>query len=141
MSRLSIPVEEFTTPNPITAPESATVDELTELMRANEIRHVPIVRDSQVVGIVSERDLRVASTLSRFEKTQVLAADLMVPHPVTVSSATPLDEVAAEMVHSKIGSVIVNDEDNQMLGIFTITDALNALFELVRFSFADNEKD
>jgi acetoin utilization protein AcuB len=40
-----------------------------------------------------------------------------------------MDEVAFEMSSRKIGSVLVT-EDDQLLGIFTVTDALNALIEI-----------
>ena len=60
------------------------------------------------------------------------AADIMAADPVTVSVSAPLDEVAYTMSEKKIGSVIVNDQNGKLLGIFTATDALNALIEIVR---------
>ena len=56
----------------------------------------------------------------------------MAAAPLTVSASTPLDEVAFAMSDMKVGSVIVNDEDGRFLGIFTATDALNALIEIIR---------
>ena len=58
----------------------------------------------------------------------------MASDPVTVNSQASLDEVAFEMSQKKIGSVIVNDENENFLGIFTVTDALNALIEIARSS-------
>ena len=132
MSQLNLPVEEFTTPNPVTASEEATLDELNRLMKKHDVRHIPIVRGARVVGIISDRDCRVASGLSQNEKRLVRAADIMATDPVTVSAGESLDEVAFEMSENKIGSVIVNDENDKFLGIFTITDALNALIEIAR---------
>ncbi|HOM14314.1 MAG TPA: CBS domain-containing protein, partial [Rubrivivax sp.] len=54
------------------------------------------------------------------------------PQPLTVNAAAPLDEVAYAMSERKVGSAIVNDENGEFLGIFTATDALNALIELTR---------
>ena len=56
MEELSVPVEEFTTPNPITATEDTTVEQMNELMNKYRIRHIPILRDGRVVGIVSDRN-------------------------------------------------------------------------------------
>lgn len=137
MSGLQTPVEEFTTPNPIVAQESASIEELSKLMRQNGIRHLPITRGSKIVGIVSDRDIRVAQGLMAREDITVLASDVMSENPVTVSAGTPLDEVAFEMSKNKIGSVLVNDENDEFYGIFTITDALNALVELARSSDAN----
>jgi acetoin utilization protein AcuB len=126
------PVEEFTTPNPVTAPDDLTIDQVRLLMQQFGVRHLPIVRDGKVVGVVSDRDVRVAQGLSAEHKFQVRAADIMAADPVTVTADTPLDEVAFTMSDRKIGSVIVNDAGGEFLGIFTVTDALNALIEISR---------
>lgn len=131
MSGLNIAVEEYTTPNPITATETMTIESIAALMKEHGIRHIPILRGREVVGIVSERDIKLVSGLNLSERTKIVAADIMTPEPVTVSSEAPLGEVAFEMSRRKIGSVIVNEE-NEFLGIFTVTDALNAMVEIAR---------
>lgn len=132
MLRINVPVEEFTTPDPVTASEQMMIDELRELMAGYGIRHLPIVRDNTVVGVISDRDVRLVSGLSVAEKFQISAGDLMTPDPVSVSASTPLDDVAYLMSEKKVGSVIVKDDEGAFLGIFTTTDALNALIEIVR---------
>lgn len=132
MPSISVPVDEFTTPDPITASEDLAVDELQALMEEHGIRHLPIVRDNVVVGIISDRDLRLVTGLPLAEKLQVCAADIMSIDPYAVPASTPLDEVAFAMSEKKIGSVIINEENGQFLGIFTASDALNALIEIVR---------
>lgn len=139
MSRLTLPVEEFTTPNPITVAATSPVEEVADLMKKHGIRHLPVVTGKAVVGIISERDVRVAANLSRKEKMLVRASDVMVAEPVTVSAGASLDDVAFEMSQNKIGSVLVNDENDEFLGIFTVTDALNALIEIARAVQSDEE--
>lgn len=132
MQPVSTSVEEFTTPDPITANEDTTIDALQRLMKTHGIRHLPIVRGDEVVGVVSDRDVRLVLGLSVAEVFQMQAADIMATPPVTVSASAPLDEVAYTMSEKKVGSVIVKDADGRFLGIFTATDALNALVEIVR---------
>jgi len=127
----NIPVEEFTTPDPITVNENTSIEELNRLMKEHGIRHLPVLRGSQVVGLISERDLKVVAGLSFKEKALVCAADIMARDPISVSAETSLDEVAFEMSDRKIGSVIVTEGD-KFLGIFTVSDALNALIEISR---------
>jgi acetoin utilization protein AcuB len=134
MHRLNLPVEEFTTPDPITATETTSIESLIHMMKDNGVRHLPIVRGSKVVGIVSDRDVRLASGLGSREKTEIQAHDIMVSDPVTVNANASLDDVAFEMSQKKIGSVIVNDDNENFVGIFTVTDALNALIEIARGS-------
>jgi acetoin utilization protein AcuB len=132
MQPINVPVSEFTTPDPITVSEDMLIDDLRQLMEKHGIRHLPVVRGDTVVGVISDRDVRLFSGLTVAEKFQVQAADIMATDPLTVSASTPLDEVAYAMSEKKVGSVIVKDEDDQFLGIFTVTDALNALIEIVR---------
>lgn len=129
-----LPVEEFTTPNPITATEDMSIDEVLHLMSEHGVRHLPVVRDDEVVGVISDRDLRLARGLSDEHKFQVRAGDIMSAEPVAVNADMPLDDVAFTMSDRKIGSVIVNERDGTLLGIFTVTDALNALIEITRAS-------
>jgi acetoin utilization protein AcuB len=100
-------------------------------MNKYRIRHLPILVDGRVVGIVSDRDLRVALGLDAREREMIRAADIMKPDPVTVNSLEPIRKVAFEMSKFKIGSVLVNDDNDRFLGIFTVTDALNALIEIL----------
>lgn len=132
MRQIKVPVSEYTTPDPVTASEDLGIDELRHLMEKHRIRHLPVVRGDDVVGVISDRDVRLVSGLSFAEKLQVKAADLMTPDPVGVPADTPLDEVAYVMSAQKVGSVIVTDADGRLMGVFTVTDALNALVEVVR---------
>lgn len=111
MSKFKVPVEEFTTPNPITATTHSKVEELHRVMKDHGIRHLPILEGSRLVGIVSERDLKVVTGLKALEKVQITAGDIMSANPVTVDASTPLEEVAFEMAEKKIGSVLVSDGD------------------------------
>lgn len=114
------------------APETASIDELAGLMEQHDIRHLPIVRDGSVVGVVSDRDVRLALGLGTERRNQVTARDIMAADPVSAFADTPLDEVAFDVSERKIGSVPVYEESGAYLGIFTVTDALDALIEIVR---------
>lgn len=131
MPQMSMPVEKFITRNPVTASADAMVDELRQLMTEHSIRHLPIVRGTNIVGVVSDRDLRVVAGLTLAEKLQVRADDIMSVDPVMVAASTPLDEVARVMAERKVGSVIVNDESGGLMGIFTVSDALDALIAII----------
>ena len=61
------------------------------------------------------------------------------PDPLTVSSGTSLIDAAFEMSEVKIGSLIVNDEHGRVMGIFTSTDGLNALVEVLRGEILEEE--
>jgi acetoin utilization protein AcuB len=130
--KIKLAVEEFTSPNPIVALEDASAEELLTKMHDFNVRHIPIINRNKVTGIVSERDLKVIQGLDFYEKAIIKASDVMVKNPFTVNSSTPLDEVVFEMSKNKIGSAIVVDDKDNLVGIFTSTDALNALIEITR---------
>ena len=132
MQHTNMPVSEFITPDPITAREDMSTDELRDLMKHHGIRHLPVLRGEAVVGLISERDVRLVSGLTVAEKLQVQASDIMAAEPLTVPASTPLVEVAETMAREKVGSAIVTDEDGRLQGIFTDTDALNALADILR---------
>lgn len=131
MLQTSVPVEKFTTRNPVTAPADTAIDELRGLMKEHGIRHLPIVRGNTVVGVVSDRDARLVAGLTVAEKLQVRAEDIMTAEPLFVTAGTPLDEVARTMSERRVGSVIVNEEGGALMGIFTVTDALDALIAII----------
>ena len=131
MMSLNVPIDEFTTPDPITAPHDSTLEELKNLMELHGIRHIPITKNDVIVGTVSENSLHLVSGLSKREKSLVLAQDIMTPDPIFVDSSATLGDVAFEMSFKKVDCVIVKEDDN-FFGIFTVTDALNALVEIGR---------
>jgi CBS domain-containing protein len=60
----SDPVSKWMTPDPVTRPPETPTDEAAELMISNGFRHLPVVDDSGLVGIVSLRDL-LSSRIAR----------------------------------------------------------------------------
>ena len=125
----NLSVEEFTTPCPKMVSSDTELSELERLMREEGIRHIPVQENNKLVGIISERDIFFAYRLEN--KTQLQAKDIMQQDPYLVHSDTKLSEVAFYMSKNKYGSALVTSADNE-LGIFTSTDALNALVEVLR---------
>ena len=105
MQPTRLPLKNFTTQNPITVTEDIAIDELIMLMEGAGIRHLPVVGQGKVIGIISDRDIRLFSGLSDPEKYQVCAGDIMSPNPLTLSSNTPLEDVELLMSDKKVGSV------------------------------------
>src|SRR5690606_78958 len=102
---------QFITTDPVIGREDMDMDELKTVLRKHDIRHLPIVRGDEVVGVVSERDVRLVSGLSPDEQKQIRASDLMTTEPYMVEASAQLEDVARIMASQRIGSVIVNDED------------------------------
>lgn len=128
--KLKIPVDEFTSPDPVTVGPETPYAEIATLMRENDFRHLPVVEEGRLVGIISERNLKLPHEFEGVDR--LLARDILTADPFTVRDTTSLEEVAFEMSSRKIGSAVVLGEGGEISGIFTSTDALNALVEVIR---------
>ena len=124
-------VDNFTTPSPVVAKKNTSIEEIGALLKEQNIRHLPIVDEShKPVGVISDRDIK---TVANFSDLKTLKAeDLMSYEPFTVHAEAPLEDVVLQMSQSKIGSAIVLYPEDDSIGIFTSTDALNALVEVSR---------
>ncbi len=117
--------------NTVTARPETTHKQAVELMRENNIHHLPIVdKDGRLVGIVVEDDLfhaqpTPATTLSIYEIHSLLSRlqlKEIMRHPVhSVTPDCPLEEAARMMIEEDIGCLPVVDQD-EIVGIITDTD-------------------
>jgi acetoin utilization protein AcuB len=92
-------------------------------MSANNIRHLLVVDDSVLVGIVSARDLALASTIVGDSEP---IASTMSRDVYTCGPETPLQQVAHEMERHRHDCAVIVDR-GEAIGILTTTDALYAL--------------
>lgn len=99
-------------------------------MLGHLIRHLPVLDGERLVGVVSQHDLDVVAAVSGTNLERIEVAHVMTP-PIEVWSETPLDEVSALMKNTRRDCVVVRG-GHGIEGIFTATDALEALADLVR---------
>jgi acetoin utilization protein AcuB len=133
-------IHRFMTPTPHTISTRQTLAEAHQAMRERGVRHLPVVVDGKVVGVVSQRDLYLLETLRGVDVGRELVEEAMSDEPFVVAPDASLDEVAEAMANSKHGSALVVD-GAMLVGIFTSTDALRALVTLVRRSAPGREGD
>lgn len=122
-------IGQFMTPLPHTIEFDQPLARAHELMRMHQIRHLPVMQNGKLLGLISIRDLHLIETLRDVDPDEVPVEDAMAEEPYTVSPEEPLDEVATIMADYKLGSAVVV-EDGQVQGIFTTVDALRALLRL-----------
>ena len=133
-------VRDYMTTNVTTLNDQSRLLDAALLIRRTGKRHVPIVDDAgKPVGIISDRDVsRMApSMLSRmtpdeynqiFEATPITVA--MTKNPITVAPALPIRDAVTMLYEKKIGAIIVVEND-QVVGILTVTDMLGLLNSLL----------
>lgn len=121
-------VEEFTSPYVISISSSDTLDRALQIMQENGIRHLPVIDDGNVSGMVSERD--VLTHMGKVWDKILHVGDIMNSDILSVNVNDNLGDVAYQLSSEKKGSALVLDDDGVVYGIFTTTDALNALVEI-----------
>ncbi len=125
---MEVSVDEYTSPILVMINCKASIDKALEVMLENRIRHLPVEDKGKVVGIVSERDLLTHQ--GKNWTTMMTVEDIMNPNLFSVYRNEGLGEVAFQLSSQEVGSALVLDESGEVYGIFTTTDALNALVEI-----------
>ncbi len=138
-------VREYMTPNPMSLSEDKSVLETAELMKEHKVRRFPVLRGDELVGIVTDRDLRSAapsqvisfdaqerelmpelhSLLSKITLREVMSRDVTTIHPEqTIVAAAQL------MLQHRMSGIPVVGAGGELLGIITETDIFKALVDL-----------
>jgi acetoin utilization protein AcuB len=130
-------VDEIMTDGVTTIDEDATVGAALEIMDEQRIRHLPVVRGREVVGMVTDRDLRglglsLVNDLESFDAlkgrlaqpvSSVMSADV-----ITTETGTDVSEILDLFVEEKIGAVpVVEGDTRDLVGIVSTVDVIRAL--------------
>ena len=134
-----ITVREIMTQRVIYLREEDTLAIIAKGMQRYNLRHLPVVENDRLLGIVSHRDL-LALAVSSLERItpegearqteideHVLVSSIMTRDPVTISPDTPIWEAARIMVENKFGCLPVVNDDGRLVGIVSEHDLLKTL--------------
>lgn len=122
----------------VVAPDDSLAYAL-RLTREQRIRHLPVVQNGELVGIVSDRDLRTAmpspltvndaDRAAFLERTQV--AEIMTREVVTAGPLDTVEDAATQLCRRRIGALPVVDAHGRLLGIVSEGDILHAFAEVL----------
>jgi predicted transcriptional regulator len=125
-------VREIMMGSPVTLKPEDTLDLANDVISLGRIRHIPVVEDGRLVGLLSERDLMGATASQIFGLKQksksallksVMIKDVMKKKVITVTSDTKIADAAHLMADKKIGCVPVMS-NGALIGLLTTTDIL-----------------
>jgi acetoin utilization protein AcuB len=128
-------VADLMTCDPDTVSTETPLEHAIAIMNRAERRQLPVVEDGQLVGLISDRDVRLAVNspfieMDSLDKLHLLdtvtVGQCMTPNPVTISSSALLYEAAGILGRYKFGALPVV-EGGELVGIITVTDLLNQM--------------
>lgn len=134
---VAVKVRDLMTRDPTTLGRNETLDLAESIMNLGRIRHMPVVDDGRIVGILSQRDLFRSAlitalgfgrkTTSALIKT-IPIKEVMTENVITISPEASVKEAARVMMEKKIGCLPVV-EDQKLIGLVTETDILRYVVE------------
>lgn len=126
------------TPFPYTIETSESLKSAITIMYSKDIRHLPVVERGKLVGLLSDRDVKLAVAVGKgiSDENTLKVDDVYIRDPYVVPFTEKLNVVLDNMVEQRIGSALVV-KNEKLVGIFTVTDACRKLSEMLRMSHPD----
>jgi acetoin utilization protein AcuB len=113
----------------VSASPTMSVRDAIQLLDDSDIRHLPIVEDGKLVGIVSDRDVRAYQRSDELLQSRV--GEIMQQEPLCMEVGESLAAVIDVMLEYKIGALPVVGEERELVGIVSYIDVLRHVRPLV----------
>ena len=120
-------VSELMTKNPITVSPDEDVNFGFYLLKKHDIRQLPVVENDKLLGIVTERDLRML-----IEKPPIKIRSAMSTNIYKVTENASVQTAARIVQEKKINALPVLNDANKIVGIITVTDILEGLLQMLK---------
>src|SRR5574337_1728233 len=128
-----ITVADFMTRELVTVQEGDDLALAESILRLGGIRHLPVVREGKVVGLVTQRDLlRSGASGGGPAARAILARDIITSEVTTVAPDTSLSQAAHLMLRHKYGCLPVCGPDGSLVGIITESDFVRFAADVVQ---------
>lgn len=130
------------TPFPYSVERSAPLAEARQVMDQHKVRHLPVTDGHELVGIVTDRDLRsaLAVPMSRKIASNLTVKDLYIADAYVVDLEEPIETVLLTMAERQIGSALVTRR-GRLAGVFTAVDACRSFGEYIQDTFPRPDGD
>jgi acetoin utilization protein AcuB len=126
-------IQKFMTAMPLTIGKDIQIKTALSMMREHRIRHLPVQDGGKLIGVLTDRDVKLASAF--IDSVGLTVEDVMTPDPFAVVPEASLDEVVFEMAERKYGCAIIQQKNGKVVGIFTATDGMRVLGETLQTNY------
>jgi acetoin utilization protein AcuB len=129
-------VRDVMTTGVVTLDATDHLDLASDIMTLGRIRHMPVVRDGKLVGILSQRDLFRAAVSSALQfrpaaerewLAKIRVTEVMTAAVVTAEPDWPIQRAVEVMLQRQIGCLPVVDPEGRLVGLLSESDCLRLL--------------
>ena len=113
-----------------------SMQDAIRLIREHKIKHLPVMKNGKLVGIVTDRDLKSASASGAstldiheilFLISNIKVEEIMTKKPITIPADYTIDEAAEILLEHKISGAPVVDDAGKIVGVITQNDIFRVL--------------
>jgi IMP dehydrogenase len=125
----------FMITNPLHTTPNAKISQTELLMLRKKIGGLPVVREStkkELIGIITQRDIRLARFAMNLDTPNTHVSDLMTPDPIVVRKEDPLLKVLQLMHENNIERLPVVNERSELIGLVIEHDILTAIYSILK---------
>ena len=132
-------VKEIMSKNPVIIGPATKLRAVNKLMKVNKIRHLPVIKNGKLIGIVTEKDIRYAMIPEKIPGKKVPKGwnldhlkvnDIMTKNALTISQESQVEDAARLIYGHKIGALPVMKND-KLVGIISVMDLLGVFIEMM----------
>ncbi len=127
-----ISVADFMTKDLVTVREADDLALAESLLKLGGIRHLPVVRERKLVGILTQRDLLRSGQSGTSAARELPVSEIMTKDPTSVRPGLGLAQAARLMLERKFGCLPVCEDDGTLVGIVTEADFVRFAADVVR---------
>ena len=132
-------ISKYMTTKLITASPEMTVKDAFLTMHTHRVRHLPVVESDELVGIISDRDLRRPKWVDALDdwtsyyqiNDDTTVRDVMTSHPQVVKTYERIRKAVKIFREQRYGALPVVNKQGELVGILSAHDLLGALEELL----------
>ena len=130
------------TPFPYSVERAAPLSEARHVMDQYEVRHLPVTDGHELVGIITDRDMRSVLALPNGRRivSNLTVKDLYVADAYVVDLNEPIETVLLTMAQKHIGSALVTRR-GRLAGVFTAVDACRCFGDYIRENYPRPDGD
>lgn len=135
-------IKSVMTPFPHSIDIDASIVDARKFMMSHHIRHLPVTDNTELVGILTDRDIKLilGPDFDYPSQQELSVRDVYIDSPYIVSLDEPLTNVLANMVEKHIGSVLVTRK-GKLAGVFTATDVCRSFYQFITDKFPSTDGD